>query len=79
MVRDAFRFTLAAGAGYSRGLNLDPERIGGYRNFINKVWNAFRFLEPFLQNSLGKAPPPHPHYPIMKNGFWGSLTKPPGL
>ena len=46
---DAFRFTLAAGSGYNRGLNLDPERIGGYRNFINKIWNAFRFIHPFIE------------------------------
>lgn len=46
---DAFRFTLAAGSGYNRNINLDPERIAGYRNFINKVWNAFRFIYPHLQ------------------------------
>jgi valyl-tRNA synthetase len=46
---DAFRFALASGAGYNRGINLDPDRIGGYRNFINKVWNAFRFIYPHLQ------------------------------
>jgi len=48
---DAFRFALAAGSGYNRNLNLDPERISGYRNFINKVWNAFRFIEPFLDDA----------------------------
>ncbi len=46
---DAFRFTLAAGSGYNRAINLDPERIAGYRNFINKIWNAFRFISPFLE------------------------------
>jgi valyl-tRNA synthetase len=50
---DAFRFTLAAGSGYNRGLNLDPERIGGYRNFINKIWNAFRFIHPFMEEAPG--------------------------
>lgn len=45
---DAFRFSLASGAGYNRGINLDPERIGGYRNFINKVWNAYRFISQHL-------------------------------
>lgn len=48
---DAFRFTLAAGSGYNRNLNLDPERIGGYRNFINKIWNAFRFIHPFMEEA----------------------------
>lgn len=53
---DAFRFTLAAGSGYNRGLNLDPERIGGYRNFINKIWNAFRFIHPFLAEAQTEMP-----------------------
>lgn len=53
---DAFRFTLAAGSGYNRTLNLDPERIGGYRNFINKIWNAFRFIHPFIDEAPGNCP-----------------------
>ncbi|MBK26672.1 MAG: valine--tRNA ligase [Halobacteriovorax sp.] len=53
---DAFRFTLAAGSGYNRGINLDPERIGGFRNFVNKIWNAYRFIEPHLANA-GKVLP----------------------
>lgn len=48
---DAFRFTLAAGSGYNRTLNLDPERINGYKSFVNKLWNAFRFTHPFLQDA----------------------------
>ena len=53
---DAFRFTLASGSGYNRGLNLDPERIGGYRNFINKIWNAFRFIYPTLEDAAPQLP-----------------------
>lgn len=52
---DAFRFTLAAGSGYNRTLNLDPERINGYKAFVNKLWNAFRFTYPFLQDA-GELP-----------------------
>jgi valyl-tRNA synthetase len=51
---DAFRFSLASGAGYNRAINLDPERIGGYRNFINKIWNAYRFIQPHLQSGSAK-------------------------
>jgi len=51
---DAFRFALASGAGYNRGINLDPERIGGFRNFINKVWNAYRFIQPHLDAGSAK-------------------------
>ncbi len=47
---DALRFTLAAGSGHNRDLNLDPTIIEANRNFINKIWNAFRFIHPYLQN-----------------------------
>lgn len=53
---DALRFTLAAGSGYNRTLNLDPERIAGYRNFINKIWNAFRFIYPNLEHAQDELP-----------------------
>ncbi len=40
---DAFRFTLLALAVQGRDIRLSEDRIGGYRNFINKIWNAARF------------------------------------
>lgn len=53
---DAFRFTLAAFAAQGRDIKLAEERISGYRNFCNKVWNAARFtmmnLEGFEPDQL---------------------------
>ncbi|MDD5451111.1 MAG: valine--tRNA ligase [Desulfovibrionales bacterium] len=47
---DAFRFTLAAFAAQGRDIRLSEQRIEGYRHFINKVWNAARFV---LMNADG--------------------------
>jgi valyl-tRNA synthetase len=47
---DAFRFTLAAFAAQGRDIKLAEERIAGYRNFCNKVWNAARFTMMNLED-----------------------------
>jgi valyl-tRNA synthetase len=46
---DAFRFTLAAFAAQGRDIKLAEERIAGYRNFANKIWNAARFAQMNLE------------------------------
>jgi valyl-tRNA synthetase len=50
---DAFRFTLTSFAAMGRDVKLSPERIAGYRNFCNKLWNASRFT---LMNLEGFDP-----------------------
>ena len=47
---DAFRFTLAALAAQGRDIRLSENRIEGYRNFMNKLWNAARFTLPYCEN-----------------------------
>ncbi len=48
---DAFRFTLVAFAAMGRDIKLAADRIEGYRNFVNKIWNAARFVLMQLEDA----------------------------
>ena len=47
---DALRYTYYSLASPGRDINFDIGRIKGYRNFCNKIWNAFRFIEMQAEN-----------------------------
>jgi valyl-tRNA synthetase len=53
---DAFRFTLAAMAAMGRDIKLAEERISGYQNFVNKLWNAARFVQMNLTAGSSARP-----------------------
>ncbi|XP_044838471.1 valine--tRNA ligase-like [Mauremys mutica] len=55
---DALRFALCAYTSQGRDINLDVNRILGYRHFCNKLWNATKFAVRGL--GAGFQPPPGP-------------------
>jgi valyl-tRNA synthetase len=54
---DALRFTLASMASPGRDIKLAEERIEGYRNFANKIWNAARFILMHADGRRRRAAP----------------------
>ncbi len=42
---DALRMSLIAGAGAGNDQNYSEDKVKGYRNFANKVWNIGRFVQ----------------------------------
>lgn len=49
---DAFRFSLAAFAAQGRDIRFSEDRVEGYRHFINKIWNATRFIQMNIDNII---------------------------
>jgi valyl-tRNA synthetase len=47
---DALRFTLLSQMSAGRDLKFSLQRLEGYRNFMNKIWNAARFSLRALQD-----------------------------
>lgn len=54
---DAFRIGIIAGNTPGTSLSLDENRIRGYRNFANKIWNASRFVLINLKGFNSKIKP----------------------
>ncbi len=73
---DAFRFALAAFAAQGRDIKLSMERVEGYRNFMNKLWNAARFVLMNLdQEVLGEPFSFEGNRPLVERWILSRLTR----
>ena len=52
---DSFRFTLAAFAAQGRDVRFAEDRVEGYRHFVNKLWNASRFIQMNILQAGGSS------------------------
>jgi valyl-tRNA synthetase len=52
---DAFRFSLAAFAAQGRDVRFSEDRVEGYRHFINKLWNATKFILNFKEQRTNQS------------------------
>jgi valyl-tRNA synthetase len=72
---DAFRFSLAAFAAMGRDIRLSEERLAGYRNFANKVWNACRFTLMNLGDYQPAAGPDEQPFTVVEAWIMSRLQQ----
>ncbi len=72
---DAFRFTLAAFAAQGRDVRLSEERLAGYRNFANKIWNASRFTLTNLEGFDPARSPAEAQYTLADRWILSRLNQ----
>ena len=53
---DSLRMALVVGAASGNDVSVTEEKIKGYRNFTNKVWNIGRFIEMGFKSTRKKIP-----------------------
>jgi valyl-tRNA synthetase len=71
---DALRFTFAALAGHGRDIKFDLGRCEGYRNFLNKLWNAARFT--LMNTGEEKLPvPAEDDYDVLSRWIRSRLSR----
>ncbi|MCL2567228.1 MAG: valine--tRNA ligase [Alphaproteobacteria bacterium] len=64
---DALRFSLTAYSGQGRDIRLSEQIIEGYRNFVTKIWNSYKFCH---SNGMVFAEDFNPQKVVMDVNKW---------
>ncbi|MFA6588387.1 MAG: valine--tRNA ligase [Patescibacteria group bacterium] len=67
---DAIRLSLVLGTTAGQDFRLSEEKIAGYRNFINKVWNIGNFVDRQINSAPARTSPPAR---LPRNGGGGGV------
>jgi valyl-tRNA synthetase len=66
---DATRLSLVIGAAPGNDLKLSEDKVRGYKNFANKIWNATRFVLEQTEGHVKGASPLSPQDERMRKEF----------
>jgi len=72
---DALRFTLASMAVPGRDILMSEERVEGYRHFVNKIWNASRFVMMNLEGYDPANTPASDDYSVADRWILSRLNR----
>jgi len=64
---DAVRFTLLYLCTEGQDINLDPIKFEMGRNFVNKIWNSFKFAYNYFKDTLTNLENPFKDFDIINN------------
>jgi valyl-tRNA synthetase len=74
MGTDALRFSLLVGSTPGKDMNVSTRQVEPSRNFINKVWNASRFIITSLEK-IEAAPKANPSWTLADSWIWARIQQ----
>ena len=72
---DALRMTFASLATQGRDISFDVGRIGGYRNFCNKLWNASRYVMMSVEDQTIETDTGKPEFGLAERWIMTRLAE----
>ena len=70
---DALRFTMLVGSTPGNDTNVGPKKVEANRNFVNKIWNAGRFVITAIDNQ--QSTDPLGDYTLADSWIWAKLQQ----